>query len=94
MSVCCIALNNQFLDFDRVAHHLTNRSMMGSPSSTAAYLMAARFWDPDAEAYLRGASCNGPDKDLRWFPNAFPTIIFTLSWVRRLDKSKLQSIEG
>jgi len=67
------------IDFDRTRHHLTNGSMMGSPSSTAAYLMHSSQWNDEAERYLRfvvaaGSGC---------VPSAFPISIFETSWVRR-----------
>jgi len=42
------------INFDRVRQWRDdNGSMMGSPSSTAAYLMHSSVWDDQAEAYLR-----------------------------------------
>ncbi|RYO74496.1 hypothetical protein DL764_010812 [Monosporascus ibericus] len=42
------------IDFDRVRGcREANGSMMGSPSSTAAYLMHVTAWDDEAESYLR-----------------------------------------
>ncbi|KAL1981483.1 hypothetical protein VTN96DRAFT_2512 [Rasamsonia emersonii] len=65
------------IDFDKVAHHLHSGAMMGSPSSTAAYLMNSSSWNPDAEAYLRfvveaGKGC---------VPSAFPVSVFEIAWV-------------
>ncbi|KAL8779841.1 MAG: hypothetical protein Q9194_001215 [Teloschistes cf. exilis] len=47
------------INFDKVQHHLTLGSQMGSPSSTAAYLMNCSSWDIRAEIYLRDAIANG-----------------------------------
>ncbi|PVH96124.1 hypothetical protein DM02DRAFT_731392 [Periconia macrospinosa] len=41
------------VDFSKLSHQLVNGSMLGSPSSTAAYLMNSPNWDADAEIYLR-----------------------------------------
>ena len=67
------------VDFDRTKHQLRNGSMLGSPSSTAAYLMYSSTWDEDAEAYLRTvyerANFHGG------VPSAFPSAVFESSWV-------------
>jgi hypothetical protein len=44
------------IDFQRLSHHLIEGSMLGSPSSTAAYLMESREWDLRAEHWLRKES--------------------------------------
>ncbi|UNI15339.1 hypothetical protein JDV02_001879 [Purpureocillium takamizusanense] len=41
------------INFDRVSHHKVHGSMMGSPSSTAAYLIHTSEWDEESEDYLR-----------------------------------------
>jgi hypothetical protein len=68
------------IDFDKVAHHCTRGAMMGSPSSTAAYLMYASRWDDNAEAYLRhvvsGERGGGA-------PSAYPSTYFEYTWVSR-----------
>ncbi|KAJ4286478.1 hypothetical protein N0V90_013178 [Kalmusia sp. IMI 367209] len=69
------------VDFQRLSHHLTGGSMLGSPASTAAYLMEIREWDTRAENYLRQV-------EQRWFsnskqigvPSAFPCTVFESSW--------------
>ncbi|KAI1799844.1 hypothetical protein F4811DRAFT_567713 [Daldinia bambusicola] len=53
--------------------------MLGSPSSTAAYLIHSKEWDIRAQNYLENvfksyASCGG-------VPSGFPTPIFEISWV-------------
>ncbi|KAI0456306.1 Ent-kaurene synthase [Xylaria acuta] len=67
------------IDFDRVCHWLDeNGSIMGSPASTAAYLMHASVWDDAAELYLRDALNHGlMDGSV---PCAWPTTIFEVSW--------------
>ena len=68
------------IDFDKVAHHCTRGAMMGSPSSTAAYLMYASHWNEDAEAYLRhvvGGERGGGS------PSAYPSTYFEYTWVSR-----------
>ena len=45
--------------FDQIAHHKVNGSIMASPSATSSYLIRARSWDDEAEAYLRLAISNG-----------------------------------
>ncbi|KAJ5625394.1 hypothetical protein N7510_001703 [Penicillium lagena] len=64
------------VDFDKLSHHLRNGSMMGSPSSTAAYLMNCSHWDPVAEAYLRSVVAARQGK----VPSAFPNTVFALTW--------------
>lgn len=71
------------LDFDRVAHHKVQGSMLASPSSTAAYLMNVTQWDYDAEEYLRGAVQTCQREKLGGVPSAFPTSIFEMAWVSR-----------
>jgi hypothetical protein len=67
------------INFDKVAHHCSQGAMMGSPSSTAAYLMYATHWNDDAENYLRhvvGGSRGGGA------PSAYPSTHFEYTWVR------------
>lgn len=71
------------IDFDRVrSWRENNGSMMGSPSSTAAYLMNATQWDDEAEAYLRTVIEHGVGKGNGSVPCAWPTSVFEVSWVR------------
>lgn len=68
------------IDFDRVGHcRDQNGSMMGSPASTAAYLMQASVWDDKAEQYLRNVLQRAPGNV--GVPSAWPTTIFETAWV-------------
>lgn len=68
------------IDFDKVAHHLREGSMMGSPSSTAAYLMNVSVWDHEAEQYLRDAVDNGRRICDGMVTNVFPISTFEFAW--------------
>ena len=70
------------IDFDRVQHHKTFGSMMGSPASTAAYLMNCSAWDDDAEDYLRNAVINSTCGGEGGLPSVYPSNIFELTWVK------------
>ncbi len=67
------------IDFDRLIHQKSAGSMMGSPASTAAYLMQCSTWDNDAEAYLRSVIASR-DK-AGGVPSAYPSTIFEVTWV-------------
>jgi hypothetical protein len=70
------------IDFQRLSHHLIEGSMLGSPSSTAAYLMESREWDLRAEHWLRKVERRGMrDGKQMGVPSAFPSTIFESSWV-------------
>ncbi|KHN93905.1 Terpenoid cylases/protein prenyltransferase alpha-alpha toroid [Metarhizium album ARSEF 1941] len=71
------------LDYGEMKHYLSpGGSMMGSPSSTAAYLMFSPSWDERAEAYLRLVTHTPSHaRQKGGVPFAFPTTIFELSWV-------------
>jgi aphidicolan-16beta-ol synthase/syn-copalyl-diphosphate synthase len=69
------------IDFDKVRHHTTHGSMMGSPSSTAAYLMHASQWDDESEAYLRHVIKHAAGQGSGAVPSAFPSTHFESSWV-------------
>ncbi|KAF2800648.1 Ent-kaurene synthase [Melanomma pulvis-pyrius CBS 109.77] len=69
------------VDFLRLRHHKVNGSMLGSPSSTAAYLMNISEWDQDAEDYLRDAIQHGGGFGLGGVPSAYPCEIFEFTWV-------------
>lgn len=70
------------IDFDEVkAHREANGSMLGSPSSTAAYLMHASAWDDAAESYLRKALEQSSGRGRGGVPCAWPTTIFETAWV-------------
>ncbi|CAJ0544161.1 Ff.00g034780.m01.CDS01 [Fusarium sp. VM40] len=69
------------IDFDRVSHHLYHGSMMASPSSTAAYLIAASQWDDEAERYLRHVLRVGTGHGDGGIPGTHPTTHFECSWI-------------
>lgn len=71
------------LDYDKVKHHRSPRGdMLGSPSSTAAYLMFAQTWDEVAAGYLRSVVTSmAPQLGKGGVPSAFPTHIFEVTWV-------------
>ena len=74
------------IDFDKVEHHCTRFSgMLGSPASTAAYIMNRSDWDERAEQYLNQV-VEASEKSAA--PSAFPTSIFEISWVS-ISLSKL-----
>ena len=70
------------IDFDRISHHKTSGSMMGSPASTAAYLINASTWDDEAEQYIRSVITEGAGKGSGEIPTVHPTPVFECSWVR------------
>ncbi|KAJ6025059.1 Ent-kaurene synthase [Penicillium herquei] len=67
------------VNFDQLSHHCTGYGgMLGSPASTAAYLINSTQWDDSAEKYLRNViqsygGCGG-------VPSGFPTPVFEVSW--------------
>lgn len=77
------------IDFDKVAHHLLNGSMLASPSSTAAYLMHASSWDDEAESYLKHVAIEGAGHSNGGFPGTHPTTYFEYNWV----SSSLRSVK-
>jgi hypothetical protein len=70
------------VDFSKLQHHKVNGSMLGSPSSTAAYLMNLSEWDGEAERYLRQCVKYGGGNGEGGVPCAFPCEIFEFTWVR------------
>lgn len=72
------------IDFDKVAHHKVNGSMMASPSSTAAYLMNRSVWDAEAEDYLRHVMLHGAGKGSGGMPSAYPSTYFEYTWVNTI----------
>lgn len=73
------------IDFDRVSHHSVGGSMMGSPASTAAYLMHSSRWDNEAERYLSIVYASIRGKEHGGVPSAFPATIFMSSWASALS---------
>ncbi|KAI1816639.1 terpene synthase family protein [Poronia punctata] len=69
------------LDFDKVRHHKVNGSMLGSPSSTAAYLMHSSEWDEESEDYLRHVIRNAAGRGSGAVPSAFPSTHFEITWI-------------
>jgi hypothetical protein len=69
------------VDFGKLSHHKVNGSMMGSPASTAAYLMHVSDWDQEAEAYLCHVVQAGAGKGCGAVPSAFPSMFFEYTWV-------------
>ncbi|KAJ2993278.1 hypothetical protein NUW58_g1887 [Xylaria curta] len=62
------------IDFDQVSRwREPNGSMMGSPSSTAAYLIYATSWDEAAETYLKNVLKHGSGKAPGSLPDADDT---------------------
>ncbi|KAI1809974.1 hypothetical protein GGS20DRAFT_580254 [Poronia punctata] len=69
------------IDFSRLTRwREDNGSMMGSPASTAAYLMDVPEWDSKAEQYLRTVIKLGPGRGDWSVPCAWPTTIFETCW--------------
>ncbi|KAI5925012.1 Ent-kaurene synthase [Camillea tinctor] len=72
------------IDFDQVSSwQEADGSMMGSPSSTAAYLIYTSNWNSRAESYLRAVlKHQGPRGNGNGgVPCAWPTTIFEITWV-------------
>ncbi|KAF2967053.1 hypothetical protein GQX73_g6510 [Xylaria multiplex] len=67
-------------DFGLVRHHCSAYGgMLGSPASTAAYLLYSPEWDVRAQSYLENVissygSCGG-------VPSGFPAPVFEISWI-------------
>lgn len=69
------------VDFDQVRQHTVQGSLMGSPSSTAAYLMNASAWDNESEKYLHQVVEVGAGKGDGGVPSAYPSTHFEISWI-------------
>lgn len=67
------------IDFTQIRHHQVNGSFMGSPSSTAAYLLYMPQDEDTSRTFLNAAleSCGSGA-----VPSAFPSSIFETVWVR------------
>lgn len=77
--------------YDHVKQHRIKGSLMGSPSATAAYLMATGSWDDDSEAYLRLVIEAGAGRGHGGVPSAFPSTYFELTWVRAVSSVRWTS---
>lgn len=69
------------LDFDKVKHHRVHGSMLGSPSSTAAYMLHSSEWDDESEEYLRHVIKHAAGRGSGAVPSAFPSTHFEITWV-------------
>ncbi|KAL1601386.1 hypothetical protein SLS60_006298 [Paraconiothyrium brasiliense] len=69
------------IEFDKVKHHTVRGSMMGSPSSTAAYLLYSSHWDDESEAYLRHVIKFAAGQNSGGVPSAFPSTHFECTWI-------------
>lgn len=81
------------IDFDRVGHHKVGGSMLGSPSSTATYLIHASNWDVAAEDYLSMVMNSGEAADFGGMPSAYPTTTFMVCWVSELLDTALYVLQ-
>jgi hypothetical protein len=69
------------IDFDRLKECKRNGGMLGSPSSTAAYLVYVSVWDDEAEQYLKAAFGFGQGRSNGGIASAYPIEVFEISWV-------------
>ena len=69
------------IDFDQVSCNHMSRGMLGSPASTAAFLIYSSCWNNEAETYLQDVIQYGAGNGSGGVPSAFPSTIFELSWV-------------
>ncbi|GAP92352.1 putative terpene synthase family protein [Rosellinia necatrix] len=69
------------MDFDKVKHHRVHGSMLGSPSSTAAYMMHSSEWDDESEEYLRHVIKYAAGRGSGAVPSAFPSTHFEITWM-------------
>ena len=69
------------IDFDRLKGCKRTNGMLGSPSSTAAYLMYVSVWDDEAEQYLKAAFEFGQGRSNGGIGSAYPIELFEISWV-------------
>jgi hypothetical protein len=68
------------LDFSKIRREV-GRSLEGSPSSTAAYLMSSSSRDPEAENYLSSILSDKSGREPGSVPSAYPTTVFEIAWV-------------
>lgn len=77
------------VDYDQMRHHCSEeRGILGSPASTASYLMGCSTWDTRAEIYLRHVVENAGNAT-GGVPSGYPTCMFELSWVSRAFKTNV-----
>jgi hypothetical protein len=69
------------IDFDRLKGCKRNGGMLGSPSSTAAYLMHVSEWDDEAERFLKIAFEFGQGRNNGGIGSAYPIEVFEMSLV-------------
>ena len=69
------------IDFDRLSDHKVSGSMMGSPASTAAYLIYSSVWDSEAEQYIRVVVQDGSGLGKGGVPSVYPMPVFESTWV-------------
>ncbi|KAI0906511.1 aphidicolan-16beta-ol synthase [Ustulina deusta] len=69
------------MDFDKVKHHRVHGSMLGSPSSTAAYMLHASEWDDESEEYIRHVIKYAAGRGSGAVPSAFPSTHFEITWM-------------
>ncbi|KAI0436666.1 Copalyl diphosphate synthase [Xylaria telfairii] len=78
--LCSLEAMIGLVDFDKLSQHKWQGSMMGSPSSTAAYLMHVSSWDDEAEEYLKHVIAHGSGQGSGGVPNVYPSTQFEYSW--------------
>ena len=66
------------VDFDRLSQQKGFGSMMGSPASTAVYIMNCSTWDNEAESYLRKVVKMGQGKGCGGVPSFFQCLFSRL----------------
>ena len=69
------------IDFDRIRHHKTKGSVIGLPSSTAAYLMNHSTWNIEAETYIRNAIEHASGHGNGGVPGVYSANFFAVTWV-------------
>ena len=80
------------IDFDKVSHHRRGGSMMGSPSSTAAFLMYSSSWYNDTEEFLSTVAAVAQGTASGGIPTVFPATTFMLCWVILLIQNVSRSL--
>ncbi|KAI1127673.1 hypothetical protein F5Y10DRAFT_191325 [Nemania abortiva] len=70
------------IDFDKIRHlREEDGSILGSPASTAVYLICSSVWDCESESYLRTALRGGTGQENGSVPSAWPTTVLETSSV-------------